>query len=112
MEHINDPCVVELTVRLEQGNKDRIFAILVELLQEVLVLTLRRGAIIFVLHLEHNRDNLRPSLIRVTKDVVALTSCSCIVVLLEVCPWKCRRSNSVELGFAVLLKGLANHLGR
>ena len=53
-----------------------------------------------------------PASSEVAKDVVALAAGPRVVVLLEIGPRKCRRSNAVELGLAVLLEGFANHLGR
>ena len=76
------------------------------------MLVLRRGAIALVLHFERNRDDFSASLIRVAKHVVALTASPRVVVLLKICPRKRRRADAVELGFAVLLKSFANHLGR
>ena len=117
VEDVDDPGVVKFAVGFEQGDQHRILApllgaILVELLQEVLVLVLCRGPIALVLHLEHDRDDLGASLIRVAKDVVALAASPRVVVLLEIRPRKGRRANPVELGLAVLFQGLADHLGR
>lgn len=77
MEHIHDAGVVQLTVRLQQGDQHGIFAtlfgpILVQLLQEVFVLVLCGGAVVLIFHFEHDRNDLRARLVEVAKNVVAL----------------------------------------
>ena len=117
MENINYARVVKFIVGLKQGHEHGVFApflgaVLVELLEEVFVFLLGGGFVTFVLHFEHDRDDLGSRIIHVTEDVVTLAASPSVVVLLEISLRKRRGPEAVELDLAVLLKGFANHLCR
>ena len=114
--HVHDARVVQLALRLEQGDQHRVLAALllavrIELLEEVLVLVLGSRGVVLVLHLEHDRDDLVPGLIALAEDEVALGAVGSVVVLLEVGMRERRSAQLIELSLAVLLEGLAHHLG-
>jgi len=69
------------------------------------------GAILLVLHLEHDGEDLHPGLVLLHVDVVAFGSLDVIGVLVEVDVSEGRGTPLVELGLAVLLERLAHHLG-
>ncbi|MPN14540.1 hypothetical protein SDC9_161867 [bioreactor metagenome] len=117
VKHVDNPGVVKLVLRLKQRNEHSIFAalfgaILVELLEEIFIFLLGRRFVALILHLEHDRDNLRARFIQVAEDVVAFAARPSVVVLLEIGFRKRCSPEAVELDLAMLLKGLANHLGR
>ena len=65
----------------------------------------------FVFHLEHYGNELRAVLRLVTEDEIALTARTCVVVLFKIGVRECGRTQSVELGQAMLFKTFADHLG-
>eukprot|EP01022_Parablepharisma_sp_SALTPOND_P009847 TRINITY_DN14066_c0_g1_i1.p1 TRINITY_DN14066_c0_g1~~TRINITY_DN14066_c0_g1_i1.p1 ORF type:complete len:1308 (-),score=476.92 TRINITY_DN14066_c0_g1_i1:655-4578(-) len=116
MRDIDDAAVVELVLRLQQRHQHRVFAllldaVLIQFLEEVFVLFLGRGLVVLVLHLEHDGDDLGIGLIAIAEDVVALAAAAGIVVLLEIRAREGHGADAVELDLAVLLQGLADHLG-
>ena len=68
--------------------------------------------VVLVFHLEHDRDDLVAVLVALAEDEVALGALGRVVVLLKVRIGKRRHAQAVELGLAMLLQGLAHHLGR
>ncbi len=111
-----DARVVQLALRLKQSDQHRVLAALllavrIELLEEVLVLVLGGRGVVLILHLEHDRDDLVTGLIALAEDEVALGAVGGVVVLLEVGMRERRGTQLIELSLAVLLEGLAHHLG-
>ena len=114
--HGHDARVVQLALRLKQSDQHRVLAALllavrIELLEEVLVLVLGGRGVVLVLHLEHDRDDLVTGVIALAEDEVALGTVGGVVVLLKVGMRERRGTQLIELGLAVLLEGLAHHLG-
>ena len=90
-----------------------LISVLVEFLEEIFVLVFACSGVHLVLHLEHDGDELNTFWICFPEDKVALTSgFADLVVFLEICIRESRHTEAVELVLAVLLKALADHLGR
>ncbi len=67
--------------------------------------------VVLVLHLEHDGDDLVTGLVALAEDEVAIGAVGSVVVLLEVGMRERRGAQLIELSLAVLLEGLAHHLG-
>ena len=67
--------------------------------------------IALVFHLKHDRDNLSASNVLILKDVIPLATAARIVIFFKIRFRKRRRSNQIERGLAMLLKGFAHHFG-
>src|SRR5699024_2928618 len=78
--------------------------------EEILILVLGSSLIHLVLHFEHDGDEFCAALIGFAEDEVTLTAGPRVVVLLEVGIRERRHADRIELGKAVLLKALADHL--
>ena len=66
----------------------------------------------FVLHLEHDGDDLVALFIEIAEDEIALGALDHFVVLLEIGMWEGGGAQTVELDLAVLLEAFAEHLRR
>ncbi len=67
-------------------------------------------AVLLVLHLEHDGDDLDAVLIHLSEDVITLGAVRDLVVLLEIGVGEGRGTDAVERDLAMLLEGLAEHL--
>lgn len=114
--HVDDALVVKLVVGLQGADEHGVLAaflaaVLVELGEEVLVAVLGGREVGLVLHLEHDGETFLAVDI-VAEDEVALGAGAGVVVLLEVGrPEAALAAGYVEYVIAMLLEGLAEHLG-
>ena len=115
--NVDDAAVIEFVFGFEHGDEHGIFAlflgaVFVELFEEVFVLMLRSGGIVFVFHFEHNTDNFVASFVKVAKDEIALGAGSRDgIILAELGAGKSGGADGIKLILTMLLESFADHFG-
>ena len=118
MGHIHDTRIIVVTVRLQKRYQYCVLAallpaVLVQLFEEIRILMLGGGSLVFVLHLKHDGDVLQAILIIIPENVIALASAfGYLVVLLKIGILEANGPHLIEGDLAVLLQRFPNHFGR